>query len=503
MLGLDFTPKGRLMNSASSQIPRLSGLLWTFSVVLIAISIAGCGRSQSAVGNTSVTLVVSSTANDKLSMFQMDLIDLTLTSQSGETVSLLASPPSTKPSEYVEFLHVNGTAEPLVTVSIPQGIYTAAALTFGDVQFECEPNPSTGDGTDSATIGGFGIPSTQVPVVASPTPIKISGTAMGLSLDLQVSKSIQFNSCPSIGAGQYFFAPTFTLTPVPLSSQPTNAGNGKLIGLTGLISSVDRTESSITITSADGPVWSAVVGTSTVLQGVAGISSLIAGMPVNMDVAIQADGALLATRVEVDDPNTTDLSVSSGPLVSVLDSQQTLWFVSTLDQGLLYSKGFAIGSRPYTYYNSSAVFQISGQLSNLQSLPFTPSFTATNMVPGQNVSLTSHTLNSSGYYPLTTVTLIPQTLDGAVTAISSQGSFTIYTVTLASYDLFPILAVQAGQNTLLANPESVVVYVDNNTQMLNSGMIGVGYIMRFSGLIFNDNGTLRMDCAQVNDGVAE
>ena len=42
-----------------------------------------------------------------------------------------------------------------------------------------------------------------------------------------------------------------------------------------------------------------------------------------------------------------------------------------------------------------------------------------------------------------------------------------------------------------------------NTQLLNSGAIGVGSVMRFNGLVFNDNGTLRMDCAQVNDGVVE
>jgi hypothetical protein len=28
-------------------------------------------------------------------------------------------------------------------------------------------------------------------------------------------------------------------------------------------------------------------------------------------------------------------------------------------------------------------------------------------------------------------------------------------------------------------------------------------IPRFNGLVFNDNGTLRMDCGQINDGVAE
>jgi hypothetical protein len=48
----------------------------------------------------------------------------------------------------------------------------------------------------------------------------------------------------------------------------------------------------------------------------------------------------------------------------------------------------------------------------------------------------------------------------------------------------------------------VQVYVDSNTQKLNSTTLGAGNTFRFYGLVFNDNGTLRMDCAQVNDGVA-
>ena len=111
-------------------------------------------------------------------------------------------------------------------MSVPQGVYTAATLTFGDVDLTCEPNLSTGDGTDTAIIGGFGFPSTMVPIVNLPTPITITGSAMGLSLDLQVSKSIQFSSCPSLGIGEYTFTPAFNLTPITLSPQPTNAGNG-------------------------------------------------------------------------------------------------------------------------------------------------------------------------------------------------------------------------------------------------------------------------------------
>ncbi len=86
-------------------------------------------------------------------------------------------------------------------------------------------------------------------------------------------------------------------------------------------------------------------------------------------------------------------------------------------------------------------------------------------------------------------------------ASQQSGSFVDYTVSLASYDLFPTLAVQQGQTTLLNNPSQVEVYVDSSTQMLNKQALAVGSTLRFYGLVFNDNGTLRMDCAQVNDGV--
>jgi hypothetical protein len=105
--------------------------------------------------------------------------------------------------------------------------------------------------------------------------------------------------------------------------------------------------------------------------------------------------------------------------------------------------------------------------------------------------------------PATTATLVPQTINGMVSAISTSGSLTTYTVTLAPYDLFPDFAVQPGQTALLSIPNTVMVYADSNTQLLNSKPIAVGSLIRFNGLVFNDNWTLRMDCAQINDGVAE
>jgi hypothetical protein len=42
----------------------------------------------------------------------------------------------------------------------------------------------------------------------------------------------------------------------------------------------------------------------------------------------------------------------------------------------------------------------------------------------------------------------------------------------------------------------------SNTQKLNTRPLAAGSTLRFYGLVFNHNGTLRMDCAQVNDDVA-
>jgi hypothetical protein len=90
-----------------------------------------------------------------------------------------------------------------------------------------------------------------------------------------------------------------------------------------------------------------------------------------------------------------------------------------------------------------------------------------------------------------------------VTWLASRisGNFTIYAVQLSDYDPFASLATQPAQATLLTQPDDVQVYVDSSTRMLNSDPVVVGSTLRFYGLVFNDQGVLRMDCAQISDGV--
>jgi hypothetical protein len=477
---------------------RLSKSLLAIGVTFLATFAAGCGMNMSSMPptpqNTSVTVMVSSTANDQLSQMNVTFNNLTLTSQSGKTFSLFTTP------QQAEFIHVNGTAEPLLTVSVPQDTYTAASAMVLPPQVTCimvQPNAQL------LLTDEFQSNATPVAMFSLPAPIRITGTAMGLLLNLQVSQSVMPANCP-LTAGNPTVNAAFTVTPVTLASSPINVQNGKMSSLVGQISAVNAMTNSFTVAAADGPTWAVVTNSNTIYQGVAAFSTLVAGMPVDMDLAIQPNGLLLATRISVSDANPTNLTDVNGPVTFVAASVPSLFAFGQEVQGFLFPGDRILGAVAFSFNNSVA--QISPRLTNLQSLPFAPVFTTANMIPGQNVSFSAHALTEQGgptYIPATTITLMPQTINGIVTSTGSEGSFTTYTISLAPYDLIPNLAVQPGQTTLLTNPSTVIVYVDSSTQLLNTKQLGVGSVFRFSGLLFNDNGTLRMDVAQVNDGVPQ
>jgi hypothetical protein len=474
----------------------ISNLPLAFAIALPLILLTGCGGSSTStppVGNTVVTVLATSTGNDQLSQFRLTVANLTLTSKSGKTVTVFSTP------ESAEFVHLNGTVEPLYATEIPQDIYTSATVTIEPAGYpECVGyDPADNDLLINGSVGSYATPLT--PTVNLPAPITVAGAGMGLALNLQVSESISSFNCTSV-AGSASITPTFNLTPITIAAQPTNGADGKATGLHGSIDTIATNGASFSVTSADGPSWQVTTNASTLFQGISGASQLATGLPVDMDVAIQADSSLLATRVAVYDTNTANLSVMSGPLLQVSPSITALLPLMDQNQGPLFG---GLPEGPFNFSFSSAAFQTSGQFANIQSLPFSASFTASNMVGGQAVLWTTHATTVSAYIPATTVTLIPQTIDGTVGAVSTSGSFTIYSVRLAAYDLFPNLAAAPGQPPLLTDPNTVIVYVDTNTQLLNSEPVAVGSLLRFNGLVFNDNGTLRMDCGQISDGVAE
>ncbi len=472
-------------------------------VASAAFWIAGCGYDSghpssggsTLTGNTTVTLLASSTANDQLSQFSMQLAELTLTSQSGKTVTVLNQPVTP------EFIHLNGGIEPLTSTSIPQDVYNSATLTLGEAQFTCIAQQS-GGGLQTSEFAYGTVPVSAI-TVKLPQPITVTGSGMGLTLNLQVSQSASFSNCLG-GAGTTFaITPTFELTPMTLAAQPTGTANGLAPGLEGIVTGIDPAAGTFQVESAEGTpssglTWTVKAGSGTTYHGIGSFSALQTGMPVDMDVAVQEDGSLAATRLAVYDTSSTNLTVSRGPVDFVDDAGPILYSDDMLGQGYLTLGG----TQPFSY--GDAAFQTSDQLTNLASLPFAASFTGAALVPGQNLYMTMHATAFGAYptyTPASTMVLMPQTINGTVVSVATQGQFQVYTVALAPYDLFSALAVQAGQSTGVSNPNVVYVYADNNTERVSAG--AAGSVLRFHGVVFNDGGTLRMDCLRINAGVAE
>jgi uncharacterized protein DUF5666 len=443
---------------------------------------------------TKVTVVLSSDANDQFTDFGTALQGITLTNSSGKSVTLLSQSLGT------EFVHLNALVEPLITGTVPQDTYTSATVTIGGAQFTCVNLGGEGGGLQVATFA-YGYVQAPFVTVSLPTPISVTGDSMGLTLRMLIQQSITLSSCS--GGASYAIRPTFTLSSFDIANAPPGSASTTALSLEGAVTAVNGTSGSFAVqrpATLSEPATSLTVSidAGTALQGIDGLTSLGVGMFVDLDGAIQADGSVHATRVAVADPAAVD--VRRGPILSVFNQATPIVEIRPIEgQG----KDGLVDVESYDF--SSTTFHISDQLSNVQQLPFAATFNAANMVPGQNVYLSSPafvTCCGAEYYaPATTITLMPQTIDGTVLGSSVSGNFTVYAVQLSNYDLFTSLAVQAAQSTLLTQPNQVQVYVDSSTQMLNSDPVAIGGTLRFYGLVFNDQGVLRMDCARINDGV--
>jgi len=262
------------------------------------------------------------------------------------------------------------------------------------------------------------------------------------------------------------------------------------------VASVNASGNNFSLQTADHVALSIQTDSSTVYQGISSFSGLAAGIFVVMDAEMQSNGSLVATRIEVEDTTAVDVlmgglldigpspSVANATIIDVFGAQQ---------QGADFDSILAFIQRYQLAANTT--FRTSGQFTNIATLPFTASFDPSNLVPGQNIYISSPAISFLAIPTTiaTTVTLMPQTINGMVTSVSGSGNFQIYTVALAPNDLL----------TTLDSTTSVTVYADSSAQALNSSPIAVGSLLRFHGLLFNDNGTFRMDCAQINDGVTE
>ncbi len=472
-------------------------MFFIFFLSLHASSIAGCGQTSTQPGpqtgrTTQVVVLLSSTANDSIWNFYIEIAGLALSDSTGRSVPLYNPPvPVSLIPTTGEFVHVNGAFEPLVTATVPQGTYTSATLTVGGCRFSTAGVGANGGPLQSTYSQGLCSQGTGAATVRLPSPVTISGTVVVLSLNLLAPQSYTFTPGNGNTAATYTISPVFTLTPV---QTPTEQGSGGLPLAKGISAQIQSISGgTLAMHTANFSFLMVNTSPTTVYDGVAGSSSLASGMNVNFDAAIQSDGSLLATRIEVDD--STAAWVTSGP---VLYSYQTGEFYVLPQQGPSPSplNGGAFQSL------SNTTYRVSGPIAHLQNLPFPANIDAQSLFAGQNVAVSYSANALTGGEPAETVTLLPQTISGTVSGISTDGGYTVYTVTLAPDD--PILVLQRVASAFppISDPTHIMVYADASTQMPESGGVSIGSTLRFRGLLFDDNGTLSMDCSAVLVGAA-
>ena len=470
------------------------GLSFLIAVAGVAL-LAGCGGSNNATvtpppvngANTNVVVLFTSTANDKLAQFQITITGVTLTDNGGKSVTLFNRTSfQNGVTGVTEFMGLNGSFTPMATAIVPQGTYTSATVTAGSCMFTTITILSSSLTTvmDGEGTCGQGTGKTTVNL---PSPITVSGSTMALSFNLQVAQSYNLT-----GINTYTIDPVFTLTPVSIST--------KLSGIDARISSVNASGNSFVAHTADDIFLTLASDANTQFQGVGGLSTLAAGMLVNLDGAIQSDGTLLAKRVQV--PNTA--AVTADMLLPDYASFPNGNFSGLPLHCFPDPNGIPTCEAVY-WYDFNTAYHISGQFSNLQNLPFPANFDSSSLFLGQNVFVTSTGgRGGQGGLVVNDFTLVPQTVNGTVTAVSNSGGFSVYTVSVAPYQIFPVThQLSQGPFATLSSPTTVFVYADGNTQLLQSGSISTGSLLRFRGLVFDDAGTLRMDCSEILDGVAQ
>ena len=470
------------------------------AIVLVSSAASfGCGGSSPEaypkavyLGTTHTVLLASTVGGNEPITLDLGITSLTLKNQDGKTFTLFDGPNCANNFAAclgAEFMHVNGrVSAPLLSADIPEGIYTAATISVG----ECSAD------LVAATTGYYGFcnlaTGSGAATISLPTPLSVLGPDLALNLQLDLDRSIQttagcFTASSSTSSCNFTLAPAFTLATIPIAQPPTSIQNGLITGINGQIQAI--ASGSLQLLTGEGAKLTLATNSSTQIQGLAAIADLAPNMYVQADAALQPDGSLLATRVEVDTP--AALYWSTGTLITGIDSYSPEFQFATLAH-----LGSTFASPLYSVTGGTA-YATAAAFPNVASLPFPAVFNAQTMIAGQSVSIFYSTLQEPTYPnlpPAAIITLEPQALEGSVAAVSQSGQFTVYQITLAADDLFAELQPTTTIYPRLSDLSTAYVYAGPST-LAPSAALTAGTTAVFRGLLFDDSGTLRMDCERV------
>jgi hypothetical protein len=459
--------------------PRFAFAAASFAVLTGLLAGCSSGSAPEAGANIasaaiSVPVLITDAPSDQLASFSLTVNSIVLTDSSGKTASILPT------ATTVEITHLNGIQAPLVTASIPADTYTSATITFSNPQI--------------TYINSSGQPVVATPTLATtsftftfPTPFTVSNTSTSLLIDLLAAQSV------AISGTTVTVSPVFKITPVPpATAAPPQGQNGTGMQQMGRVVSVSGT--SVVVEPGSGPNFTLTTNSATILQGFTSLSTLAAGDLVQVDFIVETGGVYLATRIQLapTPPAGQLLNLLAGPVTSVTAGTG---FKMVVMQGLGPAAPSPTASSPvYTITTSSSTtFAITPQFVALTGLPFTPTFTSTNLTAGQTVGVVTSSVSGTTA-AASTVYLVPQTLSGTITAIATVGNYTAYTFILASGSAFTSLT---GASTITVYTGAATAGPPGTTA---PPAIKVGSAIRFNGLVFPTGTSFSMVAGVCPDG---
>lgn len=467
------------MNSRSKYTQKRSPSHWlaytlVTTAALSAALFTGCTGNAGSMSTipasaktTTVPVLVTDAPSSQLLSFELTINSITLTDTAGQTASVLSNPAR------IEATHLNGISEPLLTMALPQDTYTSAVISYS--------NPELDYLDSSNNVVEYSSMNTGSVTVNLTTPITVNNSATSLSIDLLLAQSVTING------STVTINPTFNVTALPVSTNPTNDHDGMIEGVKGTITALSSSSNGFTLQSSDGTSYAVAVNSNTQYGGISGFSGLATGMLVEVDVAAQPDGSLLATRIHVEDDSKHD--ELEGPIAKVVGNPASSLQVvlrQELGEDLTSSN---LGTVYTVAVDGNTVYKVSDRFGDSEGFPFNAIFNGSTIFAGQNVSVIAPTVSGTTV-AATAVILRQQPIAGTIAAIASSGGYTVYTVTLAPTDFLVSLT---GMST-------VNVYTNSNTQVITTTPLAVGSTARFQGLLFNAGGSLSLISGQVCDG---
>ena len=455
-----------------------------------ALALAGvltaCGGGSSATTNptptpaakTAVQVNMGDAPADWMLAFSMNINSMSLTGSNG-TVSAVSS------STPMEMMHLMGTMQPLAMISAPQGSYTGASITIGSAT-AMYMDPTT-KAPMQKTISG--------PITATvnfSSPITVGTTPMAMGFDLDLASSVTADS-----SGNLSLNPVFHVTSgMQGSGSPLNPTNGGIQQMMGTVSGVSG--SSFTMTSMQAAQsFTFATNSSTTFDNMSGMSSMGNGMLVMVDASLQADGSLMATKVQ---SMMSSGGVMGGGIITAVTGQPPTALTMVMQNGVgtgMMSSYFAAGAT--IDLSGNTTYDIDEDNMDMSGLSFTPVFDASHIYAGQSVMpISSSGMMSGGSGMMgggsmggtmtaSEVALEPQGMTGTISTAVTSGSSSSLTLTLPSDSAF----------TTLTGATSVTVFQQANTTISGTSPIASGASVHVFGLLFFDAGQWKMVAARM------